>query len=315
MSSSLAIAHHYPPPAAEFDPDPPAGTRVSEADYWQHYYEHENAYEWNNGILEVKPVSDVLTFQIYQWLLKLLGFYLETHHNAQLIALEFGFRLSLPGKVAIRKPDLGLVLNNNPVPLQDLDRSYQGIFDLCVEALSDSTPAEIQRDTEQKRREYEAAGVPEYYILHHKPRWQLFYRRNALGRYEPMPAPDGILRSDVAPGFQFRLADLARRPEPDDMIEDPVYAPFVLPKWQADRTAWSRDRVAWDRDRQALFAERQAREQAEQQFAVAERQLVAAEQHAAIAQQKAAAAEQLAQQERLEKQALLAELARLRGAS
>jgi hypothetical protein len=71
------------------------------------------------------------------------------------------------------------------------------------------------------------------------------------------------------------------------MIEDPVYAGFVLPNWQADRAAWSRDRAAWDRDRQALAAERQAREQAEQ----------------------------LAQQERLEKEALLAELARLRGAS
>lgn len=162
---------------------------------------------------------------------------LGTHHNARLTALETGFRLSLPGKVVIRKPDLGLVRDSNAVPLQDLDRSYRGTFDLCVEALSDSTPAEIARDTEQKRAEYEAVGVPEYYILHHQLRWQLFYRRNAFGVYEPMARDDGIMRSAVVPGFRFRLADLLTRPAPEALIEDPVYAPFVLPRWQQDRAA------------------------------------------------------------------------------
>jgi hypothetical protein len=93
-----------------------------------------------------------------------------------------------------------------------------------------------------------------------------------------MPTADGVLRSGVAPGFPFRLADLALRPEPDDMIEDPVYPPFVLPRWQADRQTLAAEH-------QALAAERQAREQAEQR----------------------------AQQERAEKERLLAELARLRG--
>ncbi|NEX15114.1 MAG: hypothetical protein C1943_00385 [Halochromatium sp.] len=245
MSPPTFAFHHPPPPAAprNGDPDlqppidPPPGTAVSEADYWAHYYEHDNGYEWNNGILEVKPVSDILTLQIYRWLLRLLEFYLDTHHNARLTCLEFGFRLSLPNKTAIRKPDLGLVLDSNAQPLQDLDRSYRGTFDLCVEALSDSTPAEIRRDTEQKRDEYQAAGVPEYYIIHHDPRWQLFYRRNAAGLYEPIPREDGILRSAVVPGFRFRLEDLNCQPSLETMIEDPVYAPFVLPSWQRDRQA------------------------------------------------------------------------------
>lgn len=283
-----------PHPPTEPPADPPEGTRVSEADYWAHYYEHENRYEWNNGVLEIKPVSDVLTYQIYQWLLGLLQFYLGTHHNARITALETGFRLTLPDKIAIRKPDLGLVRDDNTVPLRDLDRSYQGIFDLCVEALSDSTPAEIARDTEQKRNEYEAAGVPEYYILHHKPRWQLFYRRNAFGVYEPMARDDGIIRSSVVPGFRFRLADLLRRPWPDEMIEDPVYAPFVLPQWQQDRAA----RVQAEQERQQAEQKRQQADLARQQ-----------------AEQRTEQAEAQALRERNEKAALLAELARLRGAS
>jgi hypothetical protein len=275
--SSRAIALTNPS-AVGLDPDPPAGTWVSEADYWAYYYEHENAYEWNDGHLEVKPVSDSLTIRVYQWLLRLLQFYLDTHDNARLTALEMGFRLSLSDKVAIRKPDLGVVLDSNPIPLADLDRSYKGTFDLCVEALSDSTPAEIARDTEQKRREYEAAGVREYYILHHDPYWQRFYRRNAFGLYRPIPTKEGVLQSEVMPGLRFRLEDLQRQPGPEAMIEDAVYAPFVLPKWQ--------------RDRRVLEDERQARQQAER------------------ARQQA---EQLAGRERAEKEALLAELARLRG--
>ncbi|NEX15517.1 MAG: hypothetical protein C1943_02485 [Halochromatium sp.] len=285
------MSHHAiaqtDPSSIGLDPDPPAGTRVSEADYWAYYYEHENGYEWNDGYLEVKPVSDTLTIRVYQWLLRLLQFYLDTHDNAQLTALEMGFRLRLPDKVAIRKPDLGLVLDSNPIPLADLDRSYKGTFDLCVEALSDSTPAEIARDMEQKRREYEAAGVREYYILHHEPRWQRFYRRNAFGLYQPILADAGVLRSEVVPGLRFRLEDLQRQPGPEAMLEDRVYAPFVLPRWQQER--------------QLLEAERQARQQAEQ----------ALEQSDQARQQ----VELLAQREREEKEALLAELARLRGAS
>ncbi|MEA1053256.1 Uma2 family endonuclease [Lamprobacter modestohalophilus] len=286
MSSPAFTWHHPPPQGAPWNGrsdgappiDPPEGTAVSEEDYWAYYYEHENGYEWNNGLLEVKPVSDTLTLQRYRWLLRLLECYLETHRNARLTCLEFGFRLNLPNKVTIRKPDLGLVLDSNAQPLEDLDRSYQGIFDLCVEALSDSKPSEIARDTEQKHAEYQAAGVPEYYIIHHDPRWLLFYRRNASGLYEPIPCQDGILRSAVVPGFRFRLADLTRQPSLEAMIEDPVYAPFVLPSWQRDR---------------------QARAQAEQR--------------ADTAEQRANTAERLAERERAEKAALLAELARLRG--
>ncbi|NEX17952.1 MAG: hypothetical protein C1943_15370 [Halochromatium sp.] len=299
MMSPRAFAEHPRPAAppegdAERQPliDPPAGTRVSEADYWAQYYEHENGYEWNNGVLEVKPVSDALTTWIYQWLLGLFRLYLDSHHNARLTCLEFGFRLSLPNKVAIRKPDLGLVLDSNPQPLADLDRSYQGTFDLCVEALSDSSPAEIRRDTEQKHDEYQAAGVPEYYIIHHDPRWQLFYRRNAFGLYEPIPREAGLIRSAILPGFRFRLEDLSRQPSPEAMLEDPVYAPFVLPNWQRDR---------------------QARAQAEQRAATAER--LAEQERREKDHERAEKERERAEKERerAEKEALLAELAQLRG--
>lgn len=50
------------------------------------------------------------------------------------------------------------------------DASYRGIYDLCIEALSDLDPADIRGDTVTKKAAYAAAGVPEYYILHHNPK-------------------------------------------------------------------------------------------------------------------------------------------------
>jgi hypothetical protein len=150
-----------PPPAREPEPDQPAdlplshaGLRVTEADYWRDYYpEADRHYEWNNGILEEKPVSDVETIAVYRWFLALLTHFLRVHPIAEPVCLEFGFRLPLPlptGTV-IRKPDLGVVRHDNTQPLRPLDCSYRGVFDLCIEALSDQDRLGIERDTLVKK--------------------------------------------------------------------------------------------------------------------------------------------------------------------
>jgi len=56
---------------------------VSEADYWENYYENSDVvYEWNNGYLEEKPVSDQSTILMYQWFLASVGCVSDsvTHH-------------------------------------------------------------------------------------------------------------------------------------------------------------------------------------------------------------------------------------------
>jgi hypothetical protein len=49
----------------------------------------------------------------------------------------------------------------------------------------------------------------------------------------PLPITDGIVRSRVLPGFQFRQSDLCAQPDWDGLRADPVYADFVLPGWTA----------------------------------------------------------------------------------
>ena len=223
-------------PAADATPHSAEGLLVSEAIYWTTYYlESDHHYEWNNGRLEEKPVSDYETFLVYAWFGELVRHFLRTHPCAQLVGLEMGFRLPLPSGTVIRKPDFGVVRNDNPQPLLPLDCSYHGVFDLCIEALSDQERSGIVRDTVIKKAEYAAGGVPEYYILHQNPAHQAFYTRTPAGFYTPIAPQAGVICSRVLPGLQFRPTDLARRPELEALRDDPVYAGFVLPGWRADR--------------------------------------------------------------------------------
>ncbi len=227
------------------------GRPVSEAEYWSRYYEDPDfSYEWNSGVLEERPVSDYQNVVMYGWFVKLLEAYLEQRPVAKKVFTDFGFRLAVPGSILIRKPDIGVVLDSNPDGLEKKDRTFSGIFDLCVELISDQTPKDIKRDTVDKKREYGAAGVREYYILDAGGIHTAFYRRDRAGKYRHIP-PDknGVIRSDVLPGFQFRISDLRRQPRLEDMADDEVYRDFVLLRYQAAK--------------QGMEAERRRAEQAE----------------------------------------------------
>lgn len=245
-----------------------AGHYVPEELYWAEYYDRGDvSYEWNNGYLEEKPVGDYAQFCVYLWFLGLVKDYLHVRPVGRMIGLELGFRMAFANRVTIRKPDLAVVLDTNLVPLRDKDRSYRGIFDLCIESLSDSSKTEVERDTVTKRLEYAAAGVKEYFILDERRKETAFYELTPGGVYVPIKAVGGVIHSKVLPGFRFRLADLYRMPDPPAMVADPVYSDFISPFLRAER----------ERAEQALEMAEQERERAEaatQQATIATQQLL-----------------------------------------
>lgn len=215
------------------------GKYVSEEDYFKYFYEFGDInYEWNNGILEAKPLADVAKARMYAWFLRLVMAFLETHPIAGYTLLEIGFRIDIPDpnvrgatRRAIRKPDLGIVLNDNPIPLNDDDRTYKGICDLCIESLSDSTQKEVDRDIIEKKLEYSSGGVKEYFIIDETNDHMHFYRLNDLGKYiEIKPDASGIIRSNVLTGFEFRVDDLNHQPSMGEMVVDPLYRSYVFPE-------------------------------------------------------------------------------------
>jgi hypothetical protein len=77
------------------------------------------------------------------------------------------------------------------------------------------------------------------------------------------PTSDGLIGSNVLPGFQFRLTDLQRRPTLTEMSEDPVYRAFALPALQAERRARQVEKEARQVAEAQAQAEREARQVAE----------------------------------------------------
>jgi Uma2 family endonuclease len=296
----------------------PLPERVSERAYWDQWYEHPDLnLEWNDGRLEEVPVSDLLTGQVYYWMLELLLHYLRRHPVAKPFGLETGFRLALPGgKVSIRKPDLGFIHVDNPIQGADTDNSYKGIPDLVIEALSDSSAANRRRDEVTKKGEYAAVGVREYYILHHNPERLAFYTGAASGAYVPILPQDGVIHSLVFPGFRFRRSDVIRQPRLDALRADPVYSTFVHPEWQQAETIAEQARELVEQARRqgeaAEVRAEQERRQREAAEARAARERATLKARAEQERREREAAEARAEQERRRGDAAEAELAELR---
>ena len=238
---------------------------VSEAEYWKAYYEHpECQYEWNNGLLEEKPMPDFLSISLYEWFFHLLKEYLTVFPIGRMMALEMGFRLDLgKKKVSIRKPDLAVLLHSNPVVPHPTERSFHGVCDLCIEFLSDSTHSEVERDTVHKKEEYAQVGVPEYYILDRLHQHTAFYALNEQGVYERMESKEpGVIRSRVLDRFAFRLPDLKRQVAFEKLIEDPLYQPFLLKSFQQERQQKEQERQQKEKALQREEKERQEKEKA-----------------------------------------------------
>ena len=269
------------PPVNPFAPD--HGRCVTKEEYWARWYENpypdiDVSYEWNNGRLEAKPLPNEPQLDLYNWFLQLLLRYLSTCNIAKLINLETGFVLTIEDptepsgqREAVRKPDIGVILNSNPVPWGGVDRRhFDGVCDMVVEAVSDSTRAELLRDTEEKRRDYALAGVKEYYILYPGREHMRFYRLIPGGHYQEIqPNADGVIASKLLPGLQFRMQDLRRQRDILELALDDVYSGYVIPDHKIAVTRAEAEAAARQSEAQRADAEAAAR-QAEAQRADAE---------------------------------------------
>ncbi len=192
-------------------------------------------------------MTDPAAYVMYAWFYELLSHFLKVNPVGLVMGLEFGFRLKLPGKTTVRKPDLALILNSNPVQPSYSDAAFKGVFDLCVESLSHSSKKVITRDTVLKKKEYSIIGVKEYYILDSNGRETSFYRRGKQGRYEHIKPVNGVIRSGILPGFRFRVADLYNRPSLIELADDKVYIDFVMPFYTEEKKRVEREKKKVER--------------------------------------------------------------------
>ncbi len=291
----------YIPEAEEEFSDSGDGRFVSEEEYWENYYIHPySSYEWNSGFLEEKPMTDYKGWLVYDWFWRTLSHFLSVHPLAKTMGLDFGFSLSLPRKrKSVRKPDLSVIRNDNPILLHPDDQSYRGTLDMCIESLSYSRKSEILRDTVVKKKEYQNVRVREYFILDARMLKTAFYRLDDRGKYrEIVPENGDIIHSEVLPGFRFRISDLLKQPCLEEMAHDELYQDWILPFYQKSRQETEKERLRAEKERlRAEKAEKKAereRRRADQSERKAEEERRRAEQSELKAEEERLKAARLA---------------------
>ncbi|MDZ4764791.1 MAG: Uma2 family endonuclease [Chloroflexota bacterium] len=190
---------------------PPSGEIVARDVSWEDFLANKNweHVEWVDG-----------------WVVKMAGIELSHDGLTGFLRLLFTAFLELTGiggrifqdPVLIRlksiragrAPDLMLLLPENDA--EYVHNYVRGAPDLIVEIVS---PSSDKRDRVDKFREYEQAGVREYWILDPRFRELAFYQLDDNGEYERIaPDENGVYTSRVLPQFRLEVALLWRDPLP-----------------------------------------------------------------------------------------------------
>jgi Uma2 family endonuclease len=166
--------------------------------------------EWVNGevIVHMPPKDPHQT--LLEFFLKVIGIFIDIFDLGHLRVAPFELKLQPDGPS--REPDL-MFLQKDHLDRLTPERVI-GSPDLIIEIVSNDS---VHRDRVDKFDEYEAGGVPEYWIIDNRPQRQRaqFYQLTPNGQYQAIPIEaDGIYRSAVLPGFWLRVNWLWKaRPE------------------------------------------------------------------------------------------------------
>jgi Uma2 family endonuclease len=179
----------------------------------------ERRAEWVDGeIIDMPPANldhqDILGF-LFMW----VNYFVERNRLGRVYLPPA--LMHLPSRPSGREPDLMFVANAH---LDRRTRQYvDGPADLVVEIVS---PDSTVRDRRDKLDEYEAAGVPEYWLIDEPRRAALFYVLGEDGRYMTAPmSDDGTYTSTVLPRLRLRVSWLWQTPPPtlDEALDDLPY--------------------------------------------------------------------------------------------
>jgi Uma2 family endonuclease len=168
----------------------------------------EGRAEWVDGeIIEI--VGDSAR---HYFLVHFLANLLSRHVDLNLLGLVFieTMLMKLSSRPSGRVPDVFFLAEDHRDRLKET--CVEGPADLVVEVVS---PDSTLRDRHDKHMEYEAAGIPEYWLIDDLRHEAYFYVLGANGKYQVMPlSDDGIYTSTLLPGVRVKVAWLWRDPLP-----------------------------------------------------------------------------------------------------
>jgi Uma2 family endonuclease len=146
-----------------------------------------------DGVIYIASPDNTDADDLFGWLFAVVSIYVEEKKLGRIFGSRVAFRLD---ETNSPEPDISFLR------IEDADRIERGRVegppDLAIEIVS---PDSVERDYKKKRKQYQRAGVSEYWIIDEEEQKILLLRLNARGRYEEVPPRRGKLHSEVLPGF------------------------------------------------------------------------------------------------------------------
>lgn len=201
-----------PSPATLRDSIP---TRMTWDEYFAWDFEDCHA-EWVDGQVVVLPPMRASENLLIGSLFSLVARFVEDHSLGYVFVMTFLMRLH--EKPSARLPDLMFLSAGHSDRLTEY--FVDGPADLAVEVVS---PESDLRDRATKFLEYEASGIPEYWLIDPLRKDAYFYLLGEDGRYHLAPtSSDGIFRSRMLEGFRLKVDWLWRAAtlDPADVLTE-----------------------------------------------------------------------------------------------
>lgn len=196
---------------------------MSYEDYCQLDYEH-GLTEWVEGEVILFMAPTRAHQSIVGFLFGLLLYYVSHFKLGEVYTSPFEMN-TVPGK-RYREPDIVFVATANFYLLND--KGMAGAANLVVEVVSSES---VRRDYNEKLKEYEKAGVCEYWVIDSRFGKEQFicYVRSTDGKFiAQLPDSQGCYHSTVIPGFWLLPRWLFQMPIPDPKTILNLIAPEIM---------------------------------------------------------------------------------------
>ena len=160
--------------------------------------------EWVNGEVIMTSPASRRHQEMVKFLMAILNVYVEEHTLGVFLPAPFLMKL----EDTAREPDLLFLTAQHQERLRET--YLDGPADLVIEIIS---PESFGRDRGDKFYEYEAAGIPEYWLIDPLRERAEFYQLDEQGRYQlVVPNEDGLYHADQLTGFAFPVDWLWEQP-------------------------------------------------------------------------------------------------------
>lgn len=179
------------------------GQQMSLEDFAEAQGQPGYLYELSRGVVQVMDIPRLSHGRVVDVLSDQLRGYRVSHpKRINYIGTGDSCKLLLPGFESERHPDIAIYLGPPP----KLDPVWEfWVPDIVIEVVS---PGQEKRDYEEKRDEYLAAGVKEYWVVDPASERFLVLRRKG-DRWQELAHPlSGTYSPPLLPGLQLNLDDV-----------------------------------------------------------------------------------------------------------